>query len=78
MVVFHAWSLQYGRTALHFAAAYGREDMIRLLLSNKANPNKIGGVRQLTNTVMIESKFRSSAMNTKKTSSSSQLIGITI
>lgn len=31
-------------TALHLACAYAREDMIRLLLTNKADPMIAGGV----------------------------------
>ena len=35
---------QDGRTSLHFAAAYCREDMVKLLLSKKADPMLPGGV----------------------------------
>lgn len=35
---------QDGRTALHYAAVYSKEDMVKLLLNRKADPNVCGGV----------------------------------
>lgn len=36
--------LQDGRSALHYAASYSRDDLVKLLINRKADPMMIGGV----------------------------------
>ncbi len=35
---------QDGRSALHYAAAFSREDIVKLLIMKKADPSLLGGV----------------------------------
>ena len=56
-VYLHAWSsgqvrsrvkvitlLQEGKTAIHYAAAYSKDDLVKLLLNKKADTNVAAGV----------------------------------
>ncbi len=36
--------LKDGKTPLHYASLYGKDDMVKLLLNKKADPNVLGGV----------------------------------
>lgn len=43
MIIFHMF-LQDGRSALHYAAAFSRDDIVKLLINKKADATLLGGV----------------------------------
>ena len=45
---FELFSLQDGRSALHYAAAFARDDIVKLLINKKADATLLGGVSEYT------------------------------
>lgn len=59
MTGFHSYILllQDGRTALHFAATFAKEDVIKLLLNRKADQTIPGGVSPTYHHISMHSRI---------------------